>query len=222
MIKVGTHKKLTFVLWVLLIGSVGFGIYKNFTAIDTHTVRETEIIKQQIVDTNQVESFVKSFAKDYFSWQQSQEAIDKRNEKLTHYLTEELQVLNEEMIRKDIPTSSSVNDIQVWQVSQVNENTFEVLFSVEQVITEDKDKETISSSFHVVVHIDESDNMVIIKNPTMSKKPQKYGERSARLAVRLARAVYSVAWEEWLENDADSLHHLLEKAIADFNELKNY
>lgn len=47
-----------------------------------------------------------------------------------------------------------------------------------------------------------------------------YGERSARLAVRLARAVYSVAWEEWLENDADSLHHLLEKAIADFNELK--
>lgn len=49
-----------------------------------------------------------------------------------------------------------------------------------------------------------------------------YGERSARLAVRLARAVYSVAWEEWLENDADSLHHLLEKAIADFNELKNY
>ncbi|MFG7388172.1 hypothetical protein ACGO3R_07380 [Lactococcus lactis] len=40
-----------------------------------------------------------------------------------------------------------------------------------------------------------------------------YGERSARLAVRLARAVYSVAWEEWLENDADSLHHLLEKQL---------
>lgn len=172
-IKVGTHKKLTFVLWVLLIGSVGFGIYKNFTAIDTHTVHETEIIEQQIVDTNQVESFVKSFAKDYFSWHQSQEAIDKRNEKLTHYFTEELQTLNEEMIRKDIPTSSSVNDIQVWQVSQVNENTFEILFSVEQVITEDKDKKTVSSSFHVVVHVDKAENMVIIKNPTMSKKPQK-------------------------------------------------
>ncbi|MGV3322549.1 conjugal transfer protein [Streptococcus hyovaginalis] len=35
------------------------------------------------------------------------------------------------------------------------------------------EQQTISSSFHVVVHIDESDNMVIIKNPTMSKKPQK-------------------------------------------------
>ena|SRR5690625_3102180 len=77
------------------------------------------------------------------------------------------------MIRKDIPTSSSVNDIQVWQVSQVNENTFEILFSVEQVITEDKDKKTVSSSFHVVVHVDKAENMVIIKNPTMSKKPQK-------------------------------------------------
>ena len=126
-----------------------------------------------MVDTNQVESFVKSFAKDYFSWQQSQEAIDKRNEKLTHYVTEELQMLNEDMIRKDIPTSSSVNNVQVWQVSQINENDFEVLFSVEQVITEDKDKKTISSSFHVVVHVDEAENMVIIKNPTMSKKPQK-------------------------------------------------
>lgn len=172
-IKVGTYKKLTFVLWLLLLGSVGFGIYKNFTAIDTHTVHETKIIEQQIVDTNQVESFVKSFAKDYFSWQQSQEAIDKRNEKLTHYLTEELQMLNEDMIRKDIPTSSSVNNIQVWQVSQVNANDFEVLFSVEQVITEDKDKKTVSSSFHVVVHVDETENIVIIKNPTMSKKPYK-------------------------------------------------
>ncbi|MEI3611446.1 conjugal transfer protein [Pseudogracilibacillus sp. SO30301A] len=182
-IKVGTHKKLTFVLWLLLLGSVGFGIYKNFTAIDTHTVHETKIIEQQMVDTNQVESFVKSFAKDYFSWQQSQEAIDKRNKKLTHYVTEELQMLNEDMIRKDIPTSSSVNDIQVWQVSQVNENDFEVLFSVEQVITEDKDKETVSSSFHVVVHVDETENMVIIKNPTMSKKPEKSDYQPKQLEI---------------------------------------
>lgn len=172
-IKVGTHKKLTFVLWALLIGSVGFGIYKNVTAIDTHTIHETEIIEQQVVDTNQVERFVESFARVYYSWEQAQEKIDTRNEQLTHYLTEELQTLNAEMIRKDIPTSSSVNNIQVWQVSQVNENDFEVLFSVEHVITEDKDKKTISSSFHVVVHVDESNNIVIVKNPTMSKKPQK-------------------------------------------------
>ncbi|MFZ2577859.1 MAG: helix-turn-helix domain-containing protein [Lactococcus hircilactis] len=48
-----------------------------------------------------------------------------------------------------------------------------------------------------------------------------YDESTARLAVRLARAIYSVAWEEWLENNTDSLRHLLEKAIVHYNDLKN-
>ena len=49
-----------------------------------------------------------------------------------------------------------------------------------------------------------------------------YEERTARLAVRLARAIYSVAWEEWLENETESLRQLLEKAIGSYNDLKNY
>ena len=32
--KVGTHKKSVIALWVVLIASVSFGVYKNFTAID--------------------------------------------------------------------------------------------------------------------------------------------------------------------------------------------
>lgn len=43
-VKVGTHKKSVTVLWILLIVSVCFGIYKNFTAIDQHTVHEKEIM----------------------------------------------------------------------------------------------------------------------------------------------------------------------------------
>ena len=35
--KVGTHKKSVIALWVVLIASVSFGVYKNFTAIDQHT-----------------------------------------------------------------------------------------------------------------------------------------------------------------------------------------
>ena len=35
--KVGTHKKSVITLWVVLIASVSFGVYKNFTAIDQHT-----------------------------------------------------------------------------------------------------------------------------------------------------------------------------------------
>ncbi|MGJ3587604.1 TetR/AcrR family transcriptional regulator, partial [Lactococcus lactis] len=46
-----------------------------------------------------------------------------------------------------------------------------------------------------------------------------YEERTARLAVRLARAIYSVAWEEWLENETESLRQLLEKAIGSYNDL---
>ena len=37
-IKVGTHKKTVIALWVVLIASVSFGVYKNFTAIDQHKI----------------------------------------------------------------------------------------------------------------------------------------------------------------------------------------
>ena len=172
-IRVGTHKKLTIALWVLLIGSVSFGIYKNFTAIDIHTVHEKEIIEKQVVDTNSIESFVESFSKEYFSWQQSQDSQTSRNERLKNYLTENLQQLNTEMVRSDIPTSSIVNSFQVWSVTQNNENVYDVLFSVGQQITEGENKKNIISTYTVTVYVDEAGNMVIIKNPTINSKPQK-------------------------------------------------
>lgn len=172
-IKVGTHKKLTIALWVLLIGSMSFGIYKNFTAIDMHTVHEKEIIEKQVVDTNSIESFVESFSKEYFSWQQSQDSQTNRNERLKNYLTENLQQLNTEMVRSDIPTSSIVNSFQVCSVTQNNENVYDVLFSVGQQITEGENKKNITSTYSVTVYVDETGDMVIIKNPTINSKPQK-------------------------------------------------
>ena len=44
-VKVGTHKKTVIALWVVLIASVSFGVYKNFTAIDQHTTHEVETIQ---------------------------------------------------------------------------------------------------------------------------------------------------------------------------------
>jgi hypothetical protein len=172
-IKVGTHKKLTIALWVLLIGSVSFGVYKNFTAIDMHTVHEKEVIEKQIVDTNKVESYVESFAIEYFSWQQSQESIDKRNERLKRYLIEDLQLLNADMVRVDIPTSSAVRRVQIWNVSEVSDTDFKVLFSVEQQLTEGEAKKNVLSTYTVVVHMDKAGDMVIVQNPTMSSKPEK-------------------------------------------------
>ena len=54
--KVGTHKKSVIALWLVLIASVSFGVYKNFTAIDMHTVHEKKIIEERIVDTNKIEN----------------------------------------------------------------------------------------------------------------------------------------------------------------------
>ena len=42
--KVNTHKKTVIALWVLLAMSFLFAVYKNFTAIDIHTVHETKVI----------------------------------------------------------------------------------------------------------------------------------------------------------------------------------
>ena len=43
--KVNTHKKTVIALWVLLAVSFLFAVYKNFTAIDIHTVHETKLIQ---------------------------------------------------------------------------------------------------------------------------------------------------------------------------------
>ena len=90
--KVGTHRKSVIALWFLLIGSVSFGIYKNFTAIDQHTTHKKEII--QLNDTSGIENFVKDFARAFYGWKNNEESIQARTEAISNYLTPELQDLN--------------------------------------------------------------------------------------------------------------------------------
>ena len=45
--KVNTRKKTVAALWVLLAVSFLFAVYKNFTAIDIHTVHETKVIEEK-------------------------------------------------------------------------------------------------------------------------------------------------------------------------------
>ena len=110
-VKVGTHKKSVIALWVVLIASVSFGVYKNFTAIDMHTVHEKETIQLRLNDTNGIENFVKNFCKSYYTWSNSKEAVEARTQAISNYLTKELQDLNVDTIRTDIPTSSTVTDV---------------------------------------------------------------------------------------------------------------
>ena len=171
--KVGTHKKTVIALWLLLIVSVSFGVYKNFTAIDMHTVHEKEVIEQRIVDTNKIENFVKAFAKCYYSWSNSQEAIDARTNKISQYLTKELQDLNVDTVRADIPTSSTATDVKIWDIEQMNENDFTVTYSVDQTVTEGEKSTQYTSAYTVVVYVDDNGDMVITQNPTISSIPIK-------------------------------------------------
>ncbi len=160
-------------LWLVLIASVSFGVYKNFTAIDMHTVHEKEVIEQKIVDTNKIENFVKSFAKSYYSWSNTQESIEKRTAAINHYLTKSLQDLNVDTVRQDIPTSSTVTDVTIWEVEQAGTDDFTVVYSVDQTVTEGETSIGYTSAYMVVVHVDGDGNMVITQNPTISSIPSK-------------------------------------------------
>lgn len=169
--KIGTNKKAVIALWVILIGSVSFGVYKNFTAIDMHTVHEKEIIRQEIVDTNGVENFVKDFAKSYYSWSNNKEALEQRTNTINQYLTKELQDLNVDVIRSDIPTSSTVNNVQVWSVTQSG-SKFDVVYEIDQTIKESDQTKNTTAVYSVKVYAD-SDGYIITKNPTLTSTMKK-------------------------------------------------
>ncbi len=172
-IHVGTHKKSVFFLWFLLISSLAFGIYKNFTAINTHIIHETKTIEPMIVDTHAIESFTLNFIEDYYTWENKKEAIEQRSEKINRYLTPELQELNIDTIRTDIPTSSTVKDRQIWGIQAVDEQNFEVIYSVKQEITEDKENTASYSTYRITIHQDDRGNLVITTNPTIWTTPTK-------------------------------------------------
>lgn len=116
---------------------------------------------------------MKNFAKEYYSWENNKGSIERRISKINEYLIKELQELNKNTIRNDIPTSSSVKDVQICSVNQVKANEFEVKYSVKQTIKEGEEIKDITFSYEIVVKTDNIGNMIIIKNPTLSKMPEK-------------------------------------------------
>lgn len=172
-VKVGIRKKLVTVLWAVLIVSVGFSIYKNFTAVDRHTTHEKEIIELRLQDTSGIEAFVKQFAKDYYTWNHTKEALEVRAQAISGYLTKELQELNADTIRTDIPTSSTVTDVIVWTIEQAQADTFSVTYEVHQQIKEGEQTTAVKATYTVKVHVDTEGKMVIIQNPTLAPAMKK-------------------------------------------------
>lgn len=171
-VSVGKHRKMVLALWLLLSCSLVFGIYKNFTAIDQHTTHEKVVVKEKVVNTSGVESFTKDFAKEYFSWKNNKEVIEKRMSTLGQYLTEEGLTLSQDMVRVDIPTSSEVQSVKVLGVEKGAED-FTVSFLVDQKITEGKKAQSISSAYRVTIFEDENGNHIVTSLPTMIANPEK-------------------------------------------------
>ena len=172
-IKVGTHKKTVIVLWVVLIASMSFGVYKNFTAIDQHTTHEKEVIELRLQDTNGIENFVKNFAKSYYTWNNSKEAVEARTQAISNYLTKELQDLNLDTIRTDISTSSVVTNVLIWDIEQSGTDDFIVTYEVDQQIKEGEQTTNIKATYIVKVHVDKGGDMVIVQNPTLAPAIEK-------------------------------------------------
>ena len=172
-VKVGTHKKSVIALWVVLIASVSFGVYKNFTAIDRHTVHETETIQLRLNDTSRIENFVKNFCKSYYTWDNSKEAIEARTQAISNYLTKELQDLNLDTVRTDIPTNSTVTNVLIWDIEQSGTDDFIATYEVDQQIKEGEQTTNVKATYTVKVHVDADGDMVIVQNPTLAPAIEK-------------------------------------------------
>lgn len=170
---IGTRRPVVAALWALLICAFAFAVYKNFTAVDTHTVHETTVVQQEVTDTNAIESFVTNFAKVYYSWEQSADSIEQRTENLKYYLTDELQALNADTVRSDVPVSSAVQDVQIWSVEQTGDKVYKIVYSVSQKVVNGEENDIVMSAYEVSVYVDDAGDLVIIQSPTVTGKPQK-------------------------------------------------
>lgn len=179
---INPRKKVVIGLWILLGFSFSFAIYKHFTAIDTHTIHEETVVERELKDTNSIENVVRSFAQVYYAWTNNAEALEEREENLADFLTDDLLSLNSIMLGSELPTTSSVRNVQIWSITQQTDSDFDVTFSVTQRITnEEEEEDTIHSAFEVTVHQDEANNLVITRNPTLTTFPTKSAYQPASL-----------------------------------------
>ena len=174
-LSIGTRRPVVIALWALLICAFAFAVYKDFTAVDTHTVHKTTVVQEEVTDTNAIESFVTNFAKVYYSWEQSADSIERRTENLKYYLTDELQALTADTVRSDVPTASTVQDVQIWSVEEIGDKVYKIVYSVSQNVINGEESSVITSVYEVSMYVDDTGDMVIIQSPTITGKPQKSG-----------------------------------------------
>ena len=165
------HRMRVLMLWFVLISAFAFAVYKNFTAVDVRHEIIKETVKEKVVDTNAVETFVKGFVYNYYAWESTREDMERWQQSLADYMTEDLQKLNMSSMPSDLSVSSSIGSADIWSVEKSGKQGYKVVYSVGQTIKKGKDEEWIWSAYMIRVHIDTRGNMVIVQNPSMYQIP---------------------------------------------------
>lgn len=153
--------------WVLLICSLLFAVYKNFTAVDKETVVKEERIEEKVKNTSGVENFVRNFAQEYFSLAPDSDFQNERANQLGKYMSENLISLSEDMI-KDIDDEIEVSSVQIWGVEPLEENKFSVTFTVTQKVEGEN-----TSSAYVVEVFEDGVDYTVTRLPHVSTIPAK-------------------------------------------------
>ena len=99
--------------------------------------------------------------------------VYKRQTEISKYLTKELQDLNADTIRTDIPTSATVTNVLVWNVKQSGTDDFTVAYEVDQQVKEGEQTQAVTENYTVTVYVDKDGAMVITQNPTLAPAVQK-------------------------------------------------
>ena len=124
-------------------------------------------------DTNEIKQTLEFFGLDSEDENNQKEAIEARTTEISKYLTKELQDLNADTIRTDIPTSATVTNVLVWNVEQSGTDDFTVAYEVDQQVKEGEQTQVVTENYTVTVHVDKDGAMVITQNPTLAPSVQK-------------------------------------------------
>ena len=95
-----------------------------------------------------------------------------RDRAINGYLTKELQDLNIDTIRTDIPTSSTVTDVIVWHIEQSGTDTFSVTYEVDQQIKEGEQTSNVKAVSYT--HLDVYKRQEYFLECRVSDKRQEY------------------------------------------------
>lgn len=209
--KINKRKIFLTILWSVFILAFAFAVYKNFTAVDTHTIHETKVIESRICDTSGIQSFVTKFINEFYTYSNNEEELRARTDKLSLYMADDLIKLNSDLISSDKELKSSVLNSSIWGIYERGENLWEVKYSVLQrvsTVNVEMKKETVTveidgkevtkevekpdtknislsveSNYSVTLYIDDKDNMVIVKNPTITSVPTKSDYQSLEITA---------------------------------------